>query len=632
MLQLRLWLTVVVIVVTGALVLLIGTSAMYERVMLPFEQIAGQSVAAANGVLTKHGADSVDAATRASIDDAVRAAAKKGEMTPEAEAVLLNRAGAQGAPAFALLVKPDGNVAARAGAEVKVDGPVTGLPEFAEAATGIARDGLQFFDGKPFHVAAAPIFDGANLASVLLLGWPYDASFADRVSQQVGAPVVVVIKDARLGSALADVTMEQLKARGAGVGNLDLGALPGFLPLLVPDHGRYMFGSVPVFGGESTFAVVVGTDRNEAFRALAFAQALVLGGTLVLALLQVLLIVTTLRAVNKPIEVIVNHLSQVSQGNSVGILPEAALTGQFLRLGKQVNMILQMTPSAGRPGAPLGSLGGAGLGSANSPLISSPPVPTPSLGGPPAGDDEAFPGVSTTPRGPAGQAGVSNPPSSSASIGDFNLGTGPTAQVKQSPATSSDPPSGLSNLFEDGPDPLAAFRVQPKPPSSPPAPANGNGAPAPTPAPPPAASMQPEATVMFQVPAELLNQSAQASNMVPPPSKPAPTPSYVPPKQADDARTVVAAVPQELLSAVSGAARDGVNAADEAHYKEVYDKFVQTRLECGEDTSDLTYDRFVAKLLKNRQQIVEKHKAKSVRFQVYVKEGKAALRALPVRE
>ena len=36
--------------------------------------------------------------------------------------------------------------------------------------------------------------------------------------------------------------------------------------------------------------------------------------------------------------------------------------------------------------------------------------------------------------------------------------------------------------------------------------------------------------------------------------------------------------------------------------------------------------------MKNRQQIIEKHKAKSVRFQVYVKEGKAALRALPVRE
>jgi len=40
----------------------------------------------------------------------------------------------------------------------------------------------------------------------------------------------------------------------------------------------------------------------------------------------------------------------------------------------------------------------------------------------------------------------------------------------------------------------------------------------------------------------------------------------------------------------------------------------------------------VTKLLKNRQQIVEKYNSRSVRFQVYVKQGKAALRAVPVRD
>ncbi len=149
------------------------------------------------------------------------------------------------------------------------------------------------------------------------------------------------------------------------------------------------------------------------------------------------------------------------------------------------------------------------------------------------------------------------------------------------------------------------------------------------PGPGPQASMSPEATVMFQVPQELLNQSAQPSTgshqAVPPPMAQPPQPA-----RADDARTVVAEVPQELLSAA--APRPNVPNADEQHYRDVYDKFVETRVQCGEDTTDLTYDCFVAKLLKNRQQIIEKHKAKSVRFQVYVKEGKAALRALPVRE
>ncbi len=135
---------------------------------------------------------------------------------------------------------------------------------------------------------------------------------------------------------------------------------------------------------------------------------------------------------------------------------------------------------------------------------------------------------------------------------------------------------------------------------------------------------------MFQVPESLLAASATAPPKAPTPAPSPPSPPPVSRTSVDDNRTVVAQVPQELLAQVSP--KNDVDSADEAHYKEVYEKFVQTRIECGEDTSDLSYDRFVAKLLKNRQQIIEKHKAKSVRFQVYVKDGKAALRALPVRD
>jgi hypothetical protein len=139
--------------------------------------------------------------------------------------------------------------------------------------------------------------------------------------------------------------------------------------------------------------------------------------------------------------------------------------------------------------------------------------------------------------------------------------------------------------------------------------------------------MNPEATVMFQVPEALL---AASSASAPPKGPPSPPPPTTPPARLDDNRTVVAQVPAELLAQV--ATKNDPAAADEAHYKEVYEKFLQTRIECGEDTADLSYDRFVVKLLKNRQQILEKHKAKSVRFQVYAKDGKAALRALPVRD
>ena len=71
---------------------------------------------------------------------------------------------------------------------------------------------------------------------------------------------------------------------------------------------------------------------------------------------------------------------------------------------------------------------------------------------------------------------------------------------------------------------------------------------------------------------------------------------------------------------------------EQAHFRQIFQEFMQTRQECGEDVSELTYERFETKLLKTKQTIMDKYNPSSVRFQVYVKQGKAALRAVPVRE
>jgi hypothetical protein len=54
--------------------------------------------------------------------------------------------------------------------------------------------------------------------------------------------------------------------------------------------------------------------------------------------------------------------------------------------------------------------------------------------------------------------------------------------------------------------------------------------------------------------------------------------------------------------------------------------------ECGESTAGLTLDRFLQKLRDNKAALVSKHACKTVRFSVYVKDGKAALKATPVRD
>jgi len=71
--------------------------------------------------------------------------------------------------------------------------------------------------------------------------------------------------------------------------------------------------------------------------------------------------------------------------------------------------------------------------------------------------------------------------------------------------------------------------------------------------------------------------------------------------------------------------------AEEAHWREVFDEFVRTRKRCGESIDGIAYDRFIAKLRSNRSQLMEKHGCRTVQFSVYVKEGKAALKATPVR-
>jgi hypothetical protein len=55
------------------------------------------------------------------------------------------------------------------------------------------------------------------------------------------------------------------------------------------------------------------------------------------------------------------------------------------------------------------------------------------------------------------------------------------------------------------------------------------------------------------------------------------------------------------------------------------------RGQTGEPALPVAYDRFREKLQRNRDQLVQKFGCRTVRFQVYVKDGKAAVRATPVR-
>ena len=97
----------------------------------------------------------------------------------------------------------------------------------------------------------------------------------------------------------------------------------------------------------------------------------------------------------------------------------------------------------------------------------------------------------------------------------------------------------------------------------------------------------------------------------------------------DEDKTEIAGVPEELLIASQ---RDEPPPANEADYfQQIFEQFVATKKQCGERTDNLQFERFSQTLKRNRDSLVERYGCKSVRFQVYVKEGKAALKATPVR-
>ena len=53
--------------------------------------------------------------------------------------------------------------------------------------------------------------------------------------------------------------------------------------------------------------------------------------------------------------------------------------------------------------------------------------------------------------------------------------------------------------------------------------------------------------------------------------------------------------------------------------------------QCGEPTETLTFDKFKGTLERNKSALVSRHNCTGVKFTVYVKDGKAALRAAPVK-
>jgi len=131
---------------------------------------------------------------------------------------------------------------------------------------------------------------------------------------------------------------------------------------------------------------------------------------------------------------------------------------------------------------------------------------------------------------------------------------------------------------------------------------------------PPMGEDNPDATRVAAVPAELIKAARAGASGGNTGERPA-------------LKASTASMPKVASLAPAGGANE-----EEKHFQEVFRDFVATREKCREPADGLTFDKFKAKLLKNKEQLVTKYQCRTVRFQVYVKDGKAALKATPVKD
>ncbi len=78
---------------------------------------------------------------------------------------------------------------------------------------------------------------------------------------------------------------------------------------------------------------------------------------------------------------------------------------------------------------------------------------------------------------------------------------------------------------------------------------------------------------------------------------------------------------------------DGPHGPDDelSDWRRVFEEFVALKNQCGESTASLTFDKFKGTLQRNKDALVARHGCSRVKFTVYVKDGKAALKASPVK-
>jgi hypothetical protein len=484
-------------------------------------------------------------------------------------------------------------IVAPRGAQARAAGAAAPLPEtapfVADPLRGVRRDAFARVGDTLYVIAGVP----AGKGGAVVVGLPVEGRFASAL-QAVGLDVTIVAQPPKPAfSTLRDDAAQavagvagQPPRRAVDVGRLSRvpGSMFPSLPLLFVSAPERRAAPIP-FDGVPGAAAVLSVPAAPHYAGLATYQALALFALAVFLLLGIVLglLMTEEGGRAVPRELLA-AADRVNRGDFSARAPRLAGA-----VGVVANALNRATEAA--EGWAPGPVEAAEPRAASAPETSRNQQPTSIAAAPVASDEpqqpsrtaELFAGALET-RARAAEPSVHEP-----------VAEPPPAEA---PAPAAIAPASVEPFPADAPVPAE---------------------PEPTPA-------------RAAVEAAALNEPEPAGvPELPPP----PPPEYVAPPRAEPFATAEPTFRAEPPPAAAAAPVRDITAFpaedEEAHWRVVFDDFLRVRGHTGEAVAPVSFDRFRTKLQKNRDELVQKYSCRTVRFQVYVKEGKAAVRATPVR-
>jgi hypothetical protein len=513
-------------------------------------------------------------------------------------------------PTLAVITDRTGRVVTRVGVdEGQIGDVVAGRFLIDDALAGYVRDDVWFEGGAVYMVAASPVVsrarDGDAIIGAAVLGWKLDNELADGFveafkdtdddAEDQSMGVAFFAEEKKVTASTTPATLDgDLLAEFARVDKpAELGKdCRAIAPFYAKDnkvqyaavlsrlpgeanHNRAFYAVFTRRPAEATFGGAVGKAKRE------------LGGGFPWAVVVILFVVglgggvgLMLWESDLPLRRLQADAVRLAKGERER-LHEEDHGGRFGSIARSVNIQidkLQRDAKAAKKDldqllgpAPEGSLGALDL-LGGTPLPGRPAMSSPGMGIPMAPPPApAAPPPSEFKFSDGGSA-----PKRPAPAPDLDLGA-PTARV--TPARPAAPPAALGG-----------------PPPRPPVP--GGRSPTPPPRPP----------------------------------VPAAAPAQAPKKPGFEDDILASFQPDEPSKAEPVLAGPAGPDPDEPYFREVFDQFVALKKQCGEPTGGLTLAKFGEKLRKNRADLMSKTGCQEVKFTVYVKDGKAALKATPVKD